>query len=60
MPRLAEQARPVTGGVDTHAGVHVAAAVDQVGRVLGTGAFPADAAGYQAALAWIGGALPVG
>lgn len=44
MPRIAEQARPVTGGVDTHAGVHVAAAVDQVGRVLGAGAFPADAA----------------
>ena len=54
MPRIAEQALPVTGGVDTHAGVHVAAAVDQVGRVLGTQAFPADAAGYQAALAWMG------
>ena len=53
MPRIAGQARPVTGGVDTHAGGHVAAAVDQVGRVLGTQAFPADAAGYQAALAWM-------
>jgi transposase len=53
MPRIAEQARPVTGGVDTHADVHVAAAVDQVGRVLGTQAFPADAAGYRAALAWL-------
>jgi transposase len=53
MPRIAEQAGPVTGGVDTHADVHVAAAVDQVGRVLGTQAFPADAAGYQAALAWM-------
>jgi len=41
MPRMAEQALPVTGGVDTHADVHVAAVVDQVGRVLGTGAFPA-------------------
>lgn len=37
MPRIAEQARPVTGGVDTHADVHVAAVADQVGRVLGTG-----------------------
>jgi transposase len=36
MPRIAEQAGPVTGGVDTHADVHVAAVVDQVGRVLGT------------------------
>jgi transposase len=53
MPRFAEQAMPVTGGVDTHADVHVAAAVDRVGRVLGTEAFPADAAGYQAALAWM-------
>lgn len=53
MPRIAERALPVTGGVDTHADVHVAAAVDQVGRVLGTQAFPADTAGYQAALAWM-------
>jgi hypothetical protein len=53
MPRIAEQALPVTGGVDTHADVRVAAAVDQVGRVLGTRAFPADTAGYQAALAWM-------
>src|SRR5438876_7559365 len=55
MPRIAEQAGPVTGGVDTHADVHVAAVVDQVGRVLGTQAFPADAAGYRAALAWMRG-----
>src|SRR5689334_14958933 len=53
MPRIAEQARPVTGGVDTHADVHVAAVVDQGGRVLGTQAFPADAAGYRAAPAWM-------
>jgi transposase len=53
MPRIAEQAGPVTGGVDTHADVHVAAVVDRVGRVLGTGAFPATAAGYRAALAWM-------
>ena len=53
MPRIAEQELPVTGGVDTHVDMHVAAAVDQAGRVLGTQAFPADAAGYQAALAWM-------
>jgi transposase len=53
MPRIAEQALPVTGGVDTHADVHVAAVVDQVGRVLGTEAFPAAAAGYRAALVWM-------
>lgn len=53
MPRIAEQAGPVTAGVDTHADVHVAAVVDQVGRVLGTQAFPATAAGYRAAVAWM-------
>jgi transposase len=53
MPRIAEQMLPVIGGVDTHADVHVAAVVDQVGRVLGTQAFPATAAGYRAALAWM-------
>jgi len=53
MPGIAEQAGPVTGGAGTHAGVHVAAVVDQVGRVLGTQAFPATAAGYRAALAWM-------
>src|SRR5947207_5957509 len=53
MSRIAEQAGPVTGGVDTHADVHVAAVVDQVGRVLGTRAFPADASGYAGALVWM-------
>lgn len=45
----------VTGGVDTHADVHVAAAVDQAGRVLGTEAFPVTAAGYAALLGWLRG-----
>jgi transposase len=53
MPRIAERAGLVTGGVDTHADVHVAAVVDQVGRVLGTRAFPADASGYAGALVWM-------
>jgi transposase len=53
MPRIAEPVVPVTGGAGTHAGVHVAAVVDQVGRVLGTQAFPAGAAGYAGALAWM-------
>ncbi len=58
MPRIAEQAGPVTGGVDTHADVHVAAVVDQVGRVLGTQAFAADASGYAGALAQIATSRP--
>ena len=43
----------VTGGVDTHSDVHVAAVVDEVGRVLGTDSFPTDTAGYRSLLAWM-------
>ncbi len=39
--------KPVTGGVDTHADMHVAAAVNQVGGVLGTASFPTTPAGYR-------------
>jgi transposase len=56
---MAKIAGPVTGGVDTHASVHVAAAVDQVGRVLGTEAFPADEAGYASLLGWLAGHGPL-
>src|SRR5258708_32725903 len=57
MPTIADagQGRLVTGGVDTHAEVHVVGMVDQAGRVLGTREFPVGAAGYQAALAWMRG-----
>lgn len=43
----------VFGGVDTHGRVHVAAAVDQLGRVLGTRGFPVSAAGYRALRCWL-------
>ncbi|MGH3692588.1 MAG: IS110 family transposase [Pseudonocardiaceae bacterium] len=43
----------VFGGVDTHGRVHVAAAVDQLGRVLGSSSFAASAAGYQALRCWL-------
>jgi transposase len=47
--------RPViTGGVDTHAGMHVAAALDPVGGLLGVREFPATAAGYASLLGWLG------
>jgi transposase len=55
LSRMAKITGPVTGGVDTHADVHVAAAVDQVGRVLGTCSFPADEAGYAGLLGWLRG-----
>lgn len=48
-----DPARQVTGGVDTHRDTHVAAAVDAVGRVLGTAAFATTTAGYAALLAWL-------
>ena len=42
----------VTCGVDTHAEIHVAAAVDQLGRLLGTCSVPSTPAGYTALLRW--------
>src|SRR5262244_4048114 len=49
------QARAITGGVDTHADVHVAAALDPVGGLLGVREFPATSAGYAQLLGWLGG-----
>lgn len=43
----------VTGGVDTHADIHVAAIIDGVGRVLGTESFPATLPGYRCLLRWM-------
>ena len=39
------------GGVDTHKDVHVAAALDELGRLLGTGSFPTTTDGLSAAVA---------
>ena len=47
--------RAITGGVDTHADVHVAAALDPIGGLLGVAEFPASAAGYARLLGWLGG-----
>ncbi len=44
----------VVGGVDTHAEVHLAAVIDQVGRELGHAAFPTTPDGYAALLEWLG------
>jgi transposase len=55
LSRMAKIPGPVTGGVDTHADAHVAAVVDQAGRVLGTCSFGADEAGYAALLGWLRG-----
>lgn len=45
----------ITGGVDTHADVHVASAVDHNGGLLGVESFPADLAGYESLLGWLTG-----
>jgi transposase len=45
----------VLGGVDTHKDVHVAAVIDDVGRILATAEFPATRRGYRRLLAWLRG-----
>ena len=49
----------VTGGVDTHADNHMAAAVDQNGGLLGVESFPASETGFEGLLAWLVGFGPV-
>jgi transposase len=49
------ETRTVTGGVDTHADVHVAAVLDGIGGLLGVEQFPTTPAGYAQLLAWLGG-----
>ena len=54
MTIMVEDARVITGGVDTHAGTHVAAALDGIGGLLGVQEFPATPAGYARLLGWLG------
>ena len=49
------ETRAITGGVDTHADKHVAAALDPVGGLLGVEEFPVSPAGYARLLGWLGG-----
>jgi transposase len=50
---IVESTRPVTGGVDTHLDVHVAAAVDANGGVLGVESFATTPAGYHELCSWL-------
>lgn len=43
----------VTGGVDTHKDVHVAAVIDERGKILDTAQFVATAKGYRLLLEWM-------
>jgi transposase len=51
---IVEDRPAITGGVDTHSEVHVAAALDPLGGLLGTREFPVTAAGYASLLGWLG------
>ena len=57
---IVEDARIITGGVDTHADTHVAAALDSIGGLLGVREFPATAPGYAGLLGWLAGFGTVG
>ena len=56
---IVEAPRPVTGGVDTHLEVHVAAALDPIGGVLGVESFSTTPRGYRSLLKWLGSFGPV-
>ena len=43
----------VIGGVDTHKDVHVAAVLDELGRLLATASFGANPAGYKQLARWL-------
>jgi transposase len=52
-------ARSITGGVDTHLDVHVAAALDERGALLGVESFPTTSDGYKKLLGWLSDFGPV-
>ena len=52
LPTLPHPHVLVTLGVDTHADSHVAAALDQAGRPLGTRTISTTPGGYAALLGW--------
>jgi transposase len=53
MPTMPDDASAVILGVDTHEIEHVAALVDELGRLLGTRSFAANARGYRELLSWV-------
>jgi transposase len=55
MDTISDDEPEVTLGVDTHLDQHAAAALDAVGRLLGTISVPASAAGHEQLLTWASG-----
>lgn len=56
---MAEHARPVTGGIDTHKDTHLAAVIDSNGTVLATEAFPNHTTGHRQLGEWLRSHGPV-
>jgi transposase len=56
---IVEAACVVTGGVDTHLDLHVAAALDEIGGLLGVEEFATDDAGSRRLLHWLQSFGPV-
>ena len=56
---IVDTPRPVTGGVDTHLDVNVAAVLDRIGGLLGVEAFPTSVEGNRQLLEWMAGFGPV-
>ena len=52
---IVDTSRPVTGGVDTHLDLNVAAALDGIGGLLGVEQFATTTAGNKALLVWLKG-----
>ncbi len=52
MPTLPDQGGEIILGVDTHESEHVAAVLDELGRLLATRSFPATVRGFRLLLAW--------
>jgi hypothetical protein len=50
---IVDPARAVTGGVDTHLDMNVAAALDPIGGLLGVAEFPATRTGHGQLLGWL-------
>ena len=53
MTIMVDTQRALTGGVDTHADVHVAAVIDPDGGLLGVESFATDVAGYKQLSGWM-------
>ena len=56
---IVDAPRPVTGGVDAHLDLNMAAALDPVGGLLAVAEFPATAGGHRRLLGWLADFGPV-